>query len=628
MCAISGIVKFGGVVSDEELRIMNNAMIQRGPDDCGYYIDNAIGLGHRRLSIIDIENGKQPMQVDGGNCIIVYNGETYNFQEIRCELQKNGVVFTTTSDTEVVLQAYCKWGIKGCLDRMDGMWAFAIYDKKLQKLFLARDRFGEKPLYYKVNKDELSFASELKAFSSSSKKYEIDKTALNLFLSLSYIPAPYTIYEGIHKMMPGHYFEIDLKDGKYSDITYYDVVSERQNLISSEHDAVMSIRDILSDSIKKRMISDVPMGAFLSGGIDSSIVCCLMSKLSDGPINTFSIGYKEKDYDESKRAQIIADHIKSNHTKYILDYSDVLDILEDIILYYDEPYGDSSAIPSYYVAKLAKEKVSVVLTGDCADELFGGYDKYLADYYVKKYSAFPKVIRTFIESFVNKCPVTAFTNTFLRKAKKVIRNAQLSGFDLYYSMMCLGFDDDSRKNLLENESYVDIKRIYWNMWNSIPDDFSYLLKQQMMDVKGVLEGDMFPKVDRACMHVSLENRAPFIDKRIFHIAMNLSDNLKINGKDKKYLLKKAFSDILPKETLKFSKSGFGVPIDYWFRNELKADLLNVLDKEILEKQNLFNCDYVKKILDDHMACKENNRFLLWNLYVFQKWYMKIYNVNN
>ena len=628
MCAISGIVKFGGVVSVEELRIMDDAMIQRGPDDCGHYIDNSIGLGHRRLSIIDIENGKQPMQIDDDNYVIVYNGETYNFQEIRCELQKNGVIFTTTSDTEVVLQAYRKWGIKGCLDRMDGMWAFAIYDKKLQKLFLVRDRFGEKPLYYKVSEDDFSFASELKAFRPSSKKYVIDKTALNLFLSLSYIPAPYTIYEGIHKMMPGHYFEIDLKDGKYSDMTYYDVVGERQSSISSENDAVMSVRDILSDSIKKRMISDVPMGAFLSGGIDSSIVCCLMSKLSDGPINTFSIGYKEKDYDESKRAQIIADHIKSNHTKYVLDYADVLDILEDIILYYDEPYGDSSAIPSYYVAKLAKEKVSVVLTGDCADELFGGYDKYLADYYVKKYNAFPKFIRTFIESFVNKCPVTALTNTFLRKAKKVIRNAQLSGFDLYYSMMCLGFDDDSRNNLLENELYVDIKQIYQHMWNSIPDEFSYLLKQQMMDVKGVLEGDMFPKVDRACMHVSLENRAPFIDRRIFHIAMNLSDNLKINGKEKKCLLKKAFSDVLPKETLKFSKGGFGVPIDYWFRNELKEDLLNVLDKEFLEKQNIFNYEFVRKILDDHMSCKENNRFLLWNLYVFQKWYMKIYNVNN
>ncbi len=624
MCAIAGIINFSTNVSMAELSEMTDLMSQRGPDERGFYLDGNIGFGHRRLAIIDVKSGKQPMKLEDDNFVIVFNGEIYNFAEIRDELKSLNVVFHTDSDTEVILQAYRQWGIEVCLSKMDGMWAFAIYDKTKQKVMVVRDRFGEKPIYFINDGQRFVFASELKAFKPNSKKYNIDITALNLFLSLSYIPAPYTIYKGIQKMMPGSYYEINLNDGTINKHQYYDVVSERQKEINDENKAIKEIREILTDSVKKRMVSDVPLGAFLSGGIDSSIVCCIMSKLSDVPINTFSIGFKEKDYDESERAQIIVDHIKSNHTKHILNYSDVLGILDDIILYYDEPYGVSSAIPSFYVAKLARQKVSVVLTGDCADELFGGYEKYLADYYVKRYNSLPKFVRCFFESLVNICPVTTYTNNFLRKVKKVVRNAQLSGFDLYYSMMCLGFNDDSRKKLLKDESYVEIKQIYKNMWDSIPDDFSYLLKEQMMDAKGVLEGDMFPKVDRACMHVSLENRAPFIDKRLFHLAMNLKDNLKINGKSKKYLLKRAFSDILPDETLKFSKSGFGVPVDYWFRNELKVDLLEVLSRDFIEKQAIFKYDYVKKIVDEHMNCKENHRFLLWNLYVFQKWYTKIF----
>lgn len=297
----------------------------------------------------------------------------------------------------------------------------------------------------------------------------------------------------------------------------------------------------------------------------------------------------------------------------------------DIILYYDEPYADSSAIPSYYVAELAKEKVQVVLTGDCADELFGGYEKYLADYYVKKYKRIPKIFRTLFEALIARCPITPRTNTFLRQAKKVIRNSHASGFDLYYNMMCLGFNDNARKQLMNSKQYDDIKGIYKKVWDDIPSSYTYLQKEQLMDSKGVLEGDMFPKMDRACMHVSLENRAPFIDKRIYHLALNLSNNLKINGTNKKYLLKEAFKDILPEETLKFKKSGFGVPVDYWFRNELKGELQQLLGKDLIEKQGLFNYDYVKMIFDDHINGKENYKFQLWNLFVFQKWYTKIYN---
>ena len=624
MCAISGIINYKKRIDVQSLETMANLMVQRGPDEYGVFVDEHIGLGHRRLSLIDVKSGQQPMSVDDGNYVIVYNGETYNFLEVKEQLLKDGATFKTDSDTEVILQAYCCWGIERCLEAMDGMWAFTIYDKKQQKIYIARDRYGEKPLYYQQDEDRFVFASELKAFQPNSTNYDIDKTALNLFLSLCYIPAPYTIYDGIKKMMPGHYFEINLNDGSVVDHQYYDVKDEFKKTVDDKEKAIVNIRNLLTDSIRKRMISDVPMGVFLSGGVDSSIVCCLMSQLSKEPINTFSIGFHEKDYDETERAQIVVDHIMSNHIQFTLDYSNVLSILDDIILYYDEPYGDSSAIPSYYVAKLAKEKVSVVLTGDCADELFGGYEKYLANYYVEKYRKVPKPIRKIFELLVSACPVTPSTNNLLRKVKKVIRNSQLSGFDLYYSMMTLGCNDLQRKGLLKQDKYVDVKEIYTKMWESIPNKLSYLQKEQVMDVKGVLEGDMFPKMDRACMHVSLENRAPFIDRRILKLAMNLADELKISGNNKKILLKEAFKDILPKETMNFKKSGFGVPVDYWLKNELKGDLLKLLDKDFIEHQGLFDYQYIHKIVEDHLNNKENYKSLLWNLFVFQKWYTKIY----
>lgn len=629
MCAIAGIVDAKSNVDESHILSMLDAMTLRGPDDEGAFFDVNVGLGHRRLSIIDLEFGHQPMYIDDGNVVIVFNGEIYNFQEIKANLSlKYGIGFKTSSDTEVILHAYKYLGIEGCLGILEGMFAFAIYDKRLAKVFVARDRFGEKPLYYINNEGRFMFASELKAFRPSSENYTIDRIALNLFLTLTYIPAPYTIYEGIHKMLPGHYFEISL-DGEIEDHLYYDVKDEHKEYVTNQENAISTVRNLLIDSVKKRMISDVPMGAFLSGGIDSSIVCCLMNQLSNTPINTFSIGFKEKDYDESKRAEIVAKHIHSNHTKYILDYLDVLDILDDIILYYDEPFGDSSIIPSYYVAKLASEKVKVVLTGDCADELFGGYEKYLAQYYASNYKRIPSIIRTIFERLVKVCPITSRTNNLLRKLKKVVRNSNHTGFDLYYDMLCLGFVDDSRKAVLNAGYYMDVRSLYEKRWNSTANNgSSYLLQEQMMDIKGVLEGQMFVKVDRACMHTSLENRAPFIDRRIVNFAMNLEDKLKIDGSNKKYILKEAFKDILPKQTLKFKKAGFGVPVDYWLRNELRGELISFIDKDFLEKQGIFNYHFIKDLAEAHINGKDNFKGALWNFFVFQKWYTKIYKTES
>ena len=623
MCGISGILGRDGCEIDKK-SIMNisDRMVLRGPDAGGVFVDGKVGLAHRRLSIIDLSTGNQPMKVDDGRLIIVYNGEVYNFIKIREELISLGHTFQSTSDTEVVVRCYLEYGIEGCLSRLEGMFAFAIYDKQRKKVYIARDRYGEKPLYYYEDNHAFYFASELKAFAPSFEKFDIDEIALNLFLTLSYIPAPYTIYKGVRKLQQGCYMEFD-EHGKYQIQQYYNPVNNIGNDRGESYkEAIDKLKSLLTDSVKQRMVSDVPMGAFLSGGIDSSIICCLMASLSDNPINTFSIGFDERDYDESDRAEAVAKHIGSNHRKFILHYNDVLDILDDIIAYYDEPFGDSSAIPSYYVAKLAHEDVKVVLTGDCADELFGGYEKYLAQYYSEKYQKLPKLVRKGFEKIVNAVPLNDYTNNGLRKAKKVIQYSNDAGLDLYYDMLCLGFNDKERANLLKPEFYTDIKKNYEDFYDSLPNTTTYLQREQVIDVYRVLEGQMFPKVDRACMHNSLENRAPFIDSGIVDFALNLPDDYKIEGNNKKKILKDAFRDILPKETLEFSKRGFGVPVDHWFRNELKEELSTLLGKEVIEKQAIFNYEYIAKLIEEHISGKENHKGMLWNLFVFQKWYLK------
>lgn len=619
MCAISGIINFHKPVFEEELQTISDRMYLRGPDESNLFLDNGIGLAHRRLSIIDLKTGQQPMKICDGNIVIVFNGEIYNFQDLRAQLLKEGFNFNTQSDTEVVAVTYQAYGIGKCLELLEGMFAFALYDKQKNQVYIARDRFGEKPLYYYSNNTSFVFASELKAFNPNLSEYAIDKKALNYFMALSYIPAPYTIYDGISKLCPGTYITIS-GEGNIEFTPFYQLSSVfTQQADLSFETAKKELYHKLRESVKKRMIADVPMGAFLSGGIDSSIICSIMSQLSDAPINTFSIGFKEKDYDESERARIVAKVLGANHTEYILDYKDVLGVLDDIILYYDEPFGDSSAIPSYYVAKLASEKVKVVLTGDCADELFAGYEKYLGLYYVERYRKIPTVVRRLLERMIEVIPQHPRINVLLRKMKKVIRNAKCTGFDLYYNLICLGFEDESRRKLLNDSCFQDIKQEILNQYQMV-DKLSYLQKEQYCDIKYVLEGDMFPKVDRACMHTSLENRAPFIDSEIVNLALNLPDHFKIQGNNKKYILKESFKDLLPSETLHFSKKGFGVPVDYWFRNELKEELNILLNETYIRQQGLFNYEYVSKLLKDHQDKKENNKGKLWNLFVFQKWY--------
>ncbi|MBK7525400.1 MAG: asparagine synthase (glutamine-hydrolyzing) [Saprospiraceae bacterium] len=622
MCGIAGILHFKKEVSKVDIKALCDKLSKRGPDAEGFFIEKGIGLGHRRLSIIDLDTGDQPMFSNDGNIVLVYNGEIYNFPEIRADLEKEGVHFATHSDTEVVIEGYKYYGIKDLLDKAEGMFAFALYDRKNEKVFIARDKFGEKPLYYFQDEEKFVFASELKAIEHIIPHKKINLTALNLFLSLSYIPAPYTIYEGVYKLEAGHFFEISLR-GVIEKYRYYNLSHKLKEWepYKSFEDACGHLETLLTESVQKRMIADVPVGSFLSGGIDSSIITCLMAKVSGQKVKTFSIGFRQKDYDESKRAEIIARHIDADHSVEYLDYHDVVDHIDEILHHFDEPFGDSSAIPSFYVAKVAAEKVKVVLTGDCADELFAGYDKYLGSYYSKKYNILPRFIKKWISKTVNSLPYNQYTNSILRRVKKVIQNSETDHFEMHYRYMCMGFNEKERNKLVNSSFFEDIRPIIHKIYHSF-DEKTDMEKGFYTDLNLVLEGDMLVKVDRMCMKNSLEARVPFLDSKIVEAAYTMPLHYKLKGRNKKYILKKTFENLLPKKTLKFRKKGFGTPVDYWFNNELKEDLDTLLSTETLKKQQIFNIEYIDDLVKAHRAGKQNNKSKLWNLYVFQKWYFK------
>ena len=622
MCGIYGFISKN--TTEQSLVQATDTLNLRGPDSGGYYFKSPLGLGHRRLSIIDLSTGNQPMFSEDKNLILVFNGEIYNFLALKKELQSLSYTFNTSSDTEVILKAYQEWGLKGCLNRLEGMFAFSLWDENIKKLFVVRDRFGEKPLYYTKNEQGFFFASELKALYEHYSKDKLSKMGLNLFFSLSYIPAPYTIYEDVLKLEPGNYLEIT-QNGDFVIKQFYNlkrIVQENQNNQILDYEvAKKQLRDLLFTSVEERMISDVPLGSFLSGGIDSSIVSAIMAKISPEPIKTFSIGFKEKEYDESERAALVANHIGSEHTLHILGHEDLLAVVDETLAYFDEPFGDSSAIPSMMVAKKAREKVTVVLTGDCADELFGGYDKYLGKHYAEKYASYPSFVRTIFEKGVQWIPHNNYTNHTLRKVKKVIKAASLTPENRYLSLSSLGFQKTEKNDLLNDTFQEDVSIEILKQFNSlgISDE---LTQTFYSDIHLVLEGDMLAKVDRACMINSLEARVPFLDSKIVDFSFKLPYEFKIQGTNKKRILKETFSDLLPEETMNFSKKGFGIPIRLWFQNELKTELLDLLNKELLQLQNIFNLEYIQKLIDEHMSNQENHASKLWQLYVFQKWYNK------
>jgi asparagine synthase (glutamine-hydrolysing) len=619
MCGINGSILFSGKILLENIKVMNNSIIHRGPDDDGIFVEtnktHSIAMGMRRLSIIDVSNGNQPMKSDDENVIIVFNGEIYNFKSLKLQLETNGVVFKTNSDTEVILNMYLEYGIES-FSKLDGMFAFSIYDKRINKLYIARDFFGEKPLYYSSTNDQFVWASELKSLKSQFNfQPNISKKALELYFSLTYIPAPYTIYEGILKLEANTYLEYSIDDKSLTTNSIHKKV-ESSKFEGNFEEAKQKTKKLVEESVLSRSVSDVPIGTFLSGGVDSSIVSSCLAKYSDTKINTFSIGFDKKSFDETDKSRVVAKMINSNHHEFIINEKSLINNIDEILENFDEPFADASALPTYLVSKNTSKHVKVALTGDGGDEVFGGYNKYYINYINKKYtSIFPESVHHLFKQIAAPILNTKDDNRGLRfKIKKTLDSINYHD-NFYWNIISLGFKEHEIDQLLviKSSNIFDYYKVNLNKSNTLGD-----LRE--IDKHLSLEGDMLVKVDRTSMLNSLECRSPFLNKKLWDFTNSLPDNYLIQKRSKKHILKEAFSSDFPTDFLEKSKKGFGVPVGDWLRGTLKQELVSYTEEKFIKSQDLFNYDYISNLVANHVNAKEDNTFKVWSFYCFQKWY--------
>jgi len=626
MCGIAGFCDFNKKSDKHTLEKMTDVLHHRGPDDSGYsFYENeysTIGLGHRRLSILDLStHGHQPMAYE--DLEIVYNGEVYNFKEIRTELEKYNYTFESDSDTEVILKAYHKWGIKA-VDRFNGMFAIAIYDTSIQKLILIRDRSGIKPFYYYQKDNLFMFSSELKSFHEHSSFHkEIDHDALGQFLMYGYILEPYSIFQYTDKLRAGHYMEVDLKSQSTKEIKYWDVADSyaKPKLNLDENEAIEELDTLLTSAFKYRMVSDVPVGVFLSGGYDSSAVASILQANTTNKINTFTIGFKEKGFDEAPYAKQVAKHLGTNHTEYYCTQKDALDIIPTLAEIYDEPFGDSSAIPTILVSKLAKQDVTVSLSADAGDEIFAGYGKYDKCFkYHHDFNKLPKFIRQFSQNSMDilNPKYIPFGNKIYNFETKYEKMKNLLGTFSTSSIMkqTSHLFTTSEVNNLLHKDFIEKESNFDRNIQNLTD----LEQMLLVDYKTYLPDDILTKVDRATMSVSLEGREPLLDYRIIEFAARLPDNFKYRNGEKKWILKEVVHKYLPKEMMDRPKMGFGVPLMEWFKDELKEMFLYYLDEKRLEKEGIFNVIEVVRLRDNFLSGKNSNARKLWNILMFEMWY--------
>ena len=628
MCGITGFCDFNKQSIKQTLQDMTDVLHHRGPDDSGYRFIEAeyacIGLGHRRLSILDLStHGHQPMVFE--NLTVVYNGEIYNFKEIRQELEKENYTFDSDSDTEVILKAYDKWGVKA-VDKFNGMFAIAIYDTKNQKLILIRDRSGIKPLYYYDDENLFLFSSELKSFHEHSNfKKVINFDALSQYFHYGYIPQPFSIFQNTKKLLSGHYLEIDLKIRKtvlkkYWDVKYYYNLPKKD---ISYAQAKREVEELLISSFKYRMVSDVPVGVFLSGGYDSSSVAAILQKHTDKKIKTFSIGFHEKGYNEANYAKQVAEHLQTDHTEYYCTQKEALEILPTLADIYDEPFGDSSAIPTILVSKLAKQDVTVALSADAGDEIFGGYNKYIISLkYNNFFSKFPKVMHrpmSYICNTINPLKIPILKNKYniesrLKKVADILTSSCSVSAMKYTSHMFTGYE--VKKLLLDDFSSLTT---YFDTNNDLNDTNDELNKMFAVDYQTYLPDDILTKVDRATMSVSLEGREPFLDYRIIEYVAQLPSTFKMNNKQSKIILKDIVHDYIPKPIMDRPKMGFGVPIDLWFKDEIKEYFTIYFQEDKLQNAGL-DSNEVMKLKNEYLTGIDVNTRRLWFILMYMMWF--------
>jgi asparagine synthase (glutamine-hydrolysing) len=616
MCGIAGVIEVTNPadLSPSSLERMADVLRHRGPDDQGFFIEGGTGLVHRRLSIIDLSpGGHQPKASEDGRTSVVFNGEIYNFPELRAELESKGERFESRSDTEVLLKAYKVWG-EDCLSHLNGMFAFAIWDSKRRVLFAARDRLGKKPFFYYEDGERFLFASEIKAILAYGRvDREIDLGAVDQYLTDHVIPAPRTVFRKVRKLLPGHYLLFE--NGRSRTKPYWTFEFQPESTDRGEDAYLEELEHLLEGAVRRRLLSDVPVGAFLSGGLDSSVVVAMMARLSSGPVQTYTVGFTERGYSEIEDARLVARHFGTDHHEMIVEPSAIA-ILPDLVWHYDEPFGDSSAVPTYYVSKMAASHVKVALSGDGGDELFAGYTRYRAAERSPFWSRVPERIRSrALGPLVGTMPIDWPGRNRLHEMAHASGIAPGYGLGLYPYIKDRLYAPSMRAaaagNPTSNETYAALLR---------GSDWDPVTRLQYLDTVRYLPDDILTKVDRASMAHSLETRAPLLDYTLVEFLARVPSRHKLRDGVQKILLRRLAARLLPGESLRKPKQGFGIPQGAWFREDLESHARGrLLDRRTLDR-GYFDRGVLERVLDSHRAGRRDYSDWIWCLLVLEEWH--------
>ena len=622
MCGITGFVRSDGAPVDRDvLARMNETIRHRGPDEDGFHLSDGVGLAMRRLAIIDLKSGQQPIHNADRTAWIVYNGEIYNYRELRKDLESRGHRFYTDSDTEAIVHAYDEYGTD-CPKYLRGMFALAIWDERDKSLFLARDRVGKKPLLYAQVNGQLVFGSEFMALlQHPDVSRDVNYEAIHHYLSFICVPAPLTAYRSISKLPPGH--SLLWKNGQIKLERYWQI--DFSNKISIDEDeAGERVVDLLRDAVRVRLMSEVPLGAFLSGGIDSSAVVALMAQESSDRVKTFSIGFEEQDFSELHHARRVAEHVGTDHHEFIVK-PDAMEILPTLVEHYGEPYADSSAIPSYYVSRETRKHVTVALNGDGGDECFAGYERYAAMNVAQRYvKLLPAAIRNgVIKNLAHALPQAQSRKNPIRKAQRFLEAASLSPVQRYLRWIS-AFDEQAKLQLYSDDFRHETAAFstigFIEPWFAKANGAGIVDASLLTDTMTYLPNDLLVKMDIASMAVSLEARSPFLDHHLMEFAASLPERLKLRGMTTKYLLKRVLKKFVPEENLTRAKMGFGIPEGQWFRGSMKTFLCDTLLSEKALSRGLFDRDKVRQIVDQHVEHKVDHDQRLWSLLMLELWF--------
>jgi asparagine synthase (glutamine-hydrolysing) len=602
---------------------MASVLRHRGPDEQDVYGDDGAALAHTRLSIIDLSTGRQPLANENGTIWTVFNGEVYNFDELRAVLESKGHRFATSTDTEAIVHLYEELGLE-CIAQLRGMFALAIWDAERKRLVLARDRMGKKPLVYCQLADRLIFASEIKALLEvPGVSRDVDETAIDQYLAIGYIAAPRTIYRHIQKLPPAHYA---VYEGGRLRVRRYWSHPTGKTPIGTEADYCELVRSELTEATRLRLVADVPLGAFLSGGLDSTIVAGLASKLSSHRLKTFAIRFPAKEYDEGPFARRAAEHLGTEHHEFLVEEQDLLGILPELVKHYDEPFADSSAIPTYYLSKLTREHVTVALTGDGGDELFCGYDRYRTFRAVDRLDRLPKGVVQLVSARLSRWLPRGRAGSVSQRARTLLELLALSPNERLARIASVAFPDPFRRQFYDPDfaaglSFNDALAFYHDAWEQFSGR-DLVSRSTLVDQVTYLPGDILTKVDIASMANSLECRCPFLDQKIVDVAAQMPVSFKLRGGAGKYILRRAFADLIPKDIVKRKKMGFVVPLKRWFREELREHMQQVLLDPKTLRRGYFRPSAVESIIRQHVAGERDHSFRLWTLLCFELWHQQ------